>query len=145
MQVGDAFQWLFNASTALFPSTYMHFNQSASPPPLGRAYNSAYVRAITKEAERVVAARGRGRRIKVLPWVWYRYIYKETLLEPADVHTALAGPGAAGADGVLLYEDGLSNPGAHPGWQAERARVQHFVDTVLGPTATALYGRPPLA
>ena len=28
-------------------------------------------------------------------WVWYRYVYKQTMLEPADLHTALAGPGIA--------------------------------------------------
>lgn len=28
--VGDAYQWMFDASTALYPSTYMHYNASVS-------------------------------------------------------------------------------------------------------------------
>ena len=62
------------------------------------------MQAITREAERVNAQRGLGRKkLKVLPWVWYRYISDHvTLLEPVDMRTALAGPGLAGADGVLI-------------------------------------------
>jgi hypothetical protein len=104
--VGDAYQWMFNISTALFPSTYMHFSADTSPPPLGKHYNAEYVAAITREAERVNSNRGEGeKKIKVLPWIWYRYISDHrTLLEPADMKTALAGPGDAGADGVLFCE-----------------------------------------
>jgi hypothetical protein len=77
-----------------------------SPAPLGKQYNTNYVQAITREAERVNAQRGLGRKkLKVLPWVWYRYISDHvTLLEPVDMHTALAGPALAGADGVLFCE-----------------------------------------
>ena len=84
----------------------MHYNASDSPAPLGKNYNTEYVQAITREAERVNAQRGPSRKkLKVLPWVWYRYIFDHvTLLEPADIHTALAGPGLAGADGVLFCE-----------------------------------------
>jgi hypothetical protein len=150
--VGEAFQWMFDASTALYPSTYMHGNASSAPLPLGKDFNNQYVQAIVREAERVNANRktatgGPAPKIKVLPWVWYRYIYKQTLLEPADMHTALAGPGIAGADGVLFYEDGLSW-GPSPAQRSHNKAVQAFVDSVVGPVATKLYaGResPPRA
>ena len=59
----------------------MHGNASSAPPPLGKDFNNQYVRASTREAERVnanrkTAAGGPAPKIKVLPWVWYRYIYK---------------------------------------------------------------------
>jgi hypothetical protein len=113
--------------------------------------NSAYVRAIVREAERVNANRrtaggAPAERIKVLPWVWYRYLRfgtteKKSMLAPRDMHSALAGPGIAGADGVLFYEDGASW-GPSPTQQAQRAVVQGYIDTVVGPTATALYHTP---
>jgi len=147
-QVGDAFQWMFDASTAIFPSTYMHYNSTTCRTVGGynastcATYNLRYVEAITREAQRVNAARGPGRKkLKVLPWVWYRYISDHlTLLEPADMHTALAGPGLAGADGLLFYEDGLSW-GPSPKQKAENKIDQEFIDEVVGPTAEALYGK----
>ena len=71
----------------------------------------------------------------VLPWVWYRYISTRTLLLPEDMHTALAVPGEAGASGVLAYEDGTAQVG-----EPKHAATQAYIDKVLGPTATALYG-----
>ena len=132
---------MFNEATAIFPSTYMHYKNSASPPPLGREYNSHYVQAITREAERVNANRGPTRKpLKVLPWVWFRYISDHrTLLEAADMQTALAGPGVAGADGVLFYEDGLSW-GPSTSQKTQRATVQAYIEKVVGPIATQLYG-----
>ena len=47
-----------------------------------------------------------------------------------DMHTALADPGLAGADG--------KNWGASPAQQAERSVVQWYIDTVAGPSATKL-------
>jgi len=93
------------------------------------------------EAQRVNANRGPARKkLRVLPWVWYRYLSNHvTLLEPADMRTALAGPGLAGADGVLFYEDGLGW-GPSPKQRADNAVVQTYIDRVLGPTAEALYG-----
>eukprot|EP01048_Picozoa_sp_COSAG05_P012599 COSAG05_NODE_1275_length_5306_cov_1.982719_3_plen_201_part_00 len=131
---------MFNISTALFPSTYMHYKGSASPPP-GRSYNTEYVEAIVREAQRVNTNRGADKgMVKVLPWVWYRYISDhKTLLEPEDMHTALASPGIARADGVLFYEDGLSW-GPSAAQKAQNALVQAYIDEVVGPTATQLYG-----
>ena len=60
-----------------------------------------------------------------------------TLLEPEDIHIALAGPGIAGADGVLVYEDGVAQKG-----EPLHDATQRMIDTVFGPTATELYGRP---
>lgn len=69
--VGDAYQWMFDIATAIYPSTYMHYNASSSPAPLGKDYNPQYVQAITREAERVNANRGpTQKKLKVLPWVW---------------------------------------------------------------------------
>jgi|EP01047_Picozoa_sp_COSAG01_P059654 hypothetical protein len=139
-EVGDAYQWMFNASTALFPSTYMHFNQSGSPPP-GLSYNRQFVQSVVAEAERVNNQRGTQLgRVPILPWVWYRYLggdYSSTssLMLPEDVHTALAEPGAAGADGVLVYEDGAAQPG-----MPMFAPTERYMQTVFGPVATALYG-----
>ena len=72
--------------------------------------NSAYVRAIVREAERVNANRrtaggAPAERIKVLPWVWYRYLRfgtteKKSMLAPRDMHSALAGPGTRGSNDV---------------------------------------------
>jgi len=116
------------------------------------------VRAITREALRVNANRPAGlASAPVLPWVWYlsatrhhisvdlicfrfcrsryRYISTRTLLLPEDMHTALAVPGEAGASGVLAYEDGTAQVG-----EPKHAATQAYIDKVLGPTATALYG-----
>ena len=41
--VGDAYQWMFDAATAIYPSTYLHYNATSSPPPLGPRYNSECV------------------------------------------------------------------------------------------------------
>ena len=173
-KVGGELQWMYNTSTALFPSTYMHFNQSASPPP-GRTYNRQIVNAIVAEAERVNSNRGTELgRIPVLPWVWYRYLggnYTSTsslmlpvshalhiqntlfhitshqydlfiylrvvycIVSQEDMHTALAEPGIAGADGVLVYEDGAAQPG-----MPMFAVTEGYMQTVFGPIATALYG-----
>ena len=65
----------------------------------------------------------------------YRYISTRTLLLPEDMHTALAVPGEAGASGVLAYEDGTAQVG-----EPKHAATQAYIDKVLGPTATALYG-----
>ena len=133
---GDAYQWMFDEQTALFPSTYMHYSAEDSPPPLNASYNTHYVRAITREALRVNANRPAGlASAPVLPWVWYRYISTRTLLLPEDMHTALAVPGEAGASGVLAYEDGTAQVG-----EPKHAATQAYIDKVLGPTATALYG-----
>ena len=35
---GDAYQWMFDEQTALFPSTYMHYSAEDSPPPLNASY-----------------------------------------------------------------------------------------------------------
>ena len=51
------------------------------------------------------------------------------------MHTALAVPGEAGASGVLAYEDGTAQVG-----EPKHAATQAYIDKVLGPTATALYG-----
>lgn len=138
--VGDAYQWMFNEQTALFPSTYMHYTQDSSPPPLNASYNIQYVEAITREALRVNDNRPSGlASAPVLPWVWYRYIFDHsTLLLPADMHTALAGPGLVGANGVLMYEDGSAQVG-----EPKHTETQAYIDTVLGPTATSLYGKSP--
>jgi hypothetical protein len=48
---------MFDASTALYSSTYMHGNASSAQLPLGEDFNNQYVRAITREAERVNANR----------------------------------------------------------------------------------------
>jgi hypothetical protein len=78
--VGDAYQWLFDEQTALFPSTYMHFNTSGDETSrlYGLAqpqYNTEYVEAIVTEAQRVNGNRPKNLgRVPVLPWVWYRYI-----------------------------------------------------------------------
>ena len=61
-----------------------------------------------------------------------------TLLEPEDIHIALAGPGIAGADGVLVYEDGVAQKG-----EPLHDATQRMIDTVFGPTATELYGSRP--
>ena len=138
--VGDAYQWMFDEQTALFPSTYMHYTQDGSPPPLNASYNTHFVEAITREALRVNGNRPTGLpSAPVLPWVWYRYISDHTkLLLPADMHTALAGPGAVGAHGVLVYEDGIAQVG-----EPLHLKTQAYIDTVLGPTATSLYGKSP--
>ena len=139
-EVGDAYQWMYNASTALFPSTYMHFNRSASPPP-GRSYNRKLVQSIVAEAERVNNQRGAELgRVPVLPWVWYRYLggnysSASSLMLPEDMHTALAEPSIAGADGVLVYEDGAAQPG-----MPMFALTERYMQTVFGPVATTLYG-----
>lgn len=70
----------------------------------------------------------------------YRYLrgnYSSTtsLLRPPDMHTALAEPSLAGADGILVYEDGGAQPGM-PMFSATEAYMQR----VLGPVAQALYG-----
>ena len=31
---GDAYQWMFDEQTALFPSTYLHYTADDSPPPV---------------------------------------------------------------------------------------------------------------
>ena len=51
------------------------------------------------------------------------------------MHTALAEPGIAGADGVLVYEDGAAQPG-----MPMFAVTERYMQTVFGPIATALYG-----
>ena len=51
------------------------------------------------------------------------------------MHTALAEPGIAGADGVLVYEDGAAQPG-----MPMFAVTEGYMQTVFGPIATALYG-----
>jgi hypothetical protein len=134
--VSDAYQWMVNESTALYPSTYMHFRHTTA-----NSYNnSRYVRDIMREAKRLGAKRGNrgGSRINIMPWVWYRYegqTSPDSLLLRADMHTALAVPSAAGADGLMLYEDG----GAQPG-MSTFGMTQAYMETVLGPIATALYG-----
>ena len=135
--VSDAYQWMVNESTALYPSTYMHFRHTAAS-----SYdNTEYVRDIMRETQRLSANRGKQRgRISIMPWVWYRYeganySSPDSMLLPADMHTALAVPGASGADGLMLYEDG----GAQPGMQNFNI-TQAYMETVLGPVATALYG-----
>lgn len=138
--VGDSYQWMFNEQTALFPSTYMHYTQDGSPPPLNASYNIQYVEAITREALRVNSNRPAGMAsAPVLPWVWYRYLFDHsTLLLPADMHTALAGPGVVGASGVLMYEDGSAQVG-----EPKHLATQAYIDAVIGPTATSLYGEQP--
>jgi hypothetical protein len=125
--VNDAYQWIYDISDALYPSTYMHYNGSRTH------NNSHYVQTLVREAERVnanrkTAAGTHAPRIKVLPWVWYRYLRfgsteKKSLLAPQDMHTALEEPGLAGADGILLYEDGASW-GPSPAQKAANIVVQ---------------------
>ena len=123
----------------------MHYNRSASPP-LGRSYNAEWVRSILREAERVNANRGSELgRIPILPWVWYRYLngnYSSytSLLQPVDMHTALAEPGIAGADGVLVYEDGAAQEG-----MPMFVETDEYMQEVLGPIAAALYGSAKLS
>ena len=142
--INDEFQWIYDASTALFPSTYLHYNGSAAH------NNSAFVQTVVSEAQRVNYKRTNAsgapatKMAKILPWIWYRYdrlgsAEHASLVSPLDMYTALAAPGIAGADGVLLYEDGKSW-GNSPAQKAEKAMVQAYVDTVVGPTAAALYG-----
>ena len=59
----------------------------------------------------------------------------DSLLLQADMHTALEVPSTSGADGLMLYEDG----GAQPG-MGTFDMTQAYMEDVLGPIATALYG-----
>ena len=131
---------MVNESTALYPSTYMRFKGSSS-------YNNTdYVRDIMHEARRVSAKRGKqpytgGDRLSIMPWVWYRYggesnfSSPDSLLLQADMHTALEVPSTSGADGLMLYEDGAAQPG-----MGTFNVTQAYMEAVLGPIATALYG-----
>ena len=62
-------------------------------------------------------------------------ILTDCLCLQEDVHIALAGPGIAGADGVLVYEDGVAQKG-----EPLHDVTQEMIETVFGPVATALYG-----
>ncbi|XP_034235278.1 hyaluronidase-like [Thrips palmi] len=84
-------QWLFNASTALFPSVYL--SQSGRD----RDAEFLFIQAKLKEAKRVA----QGRNV-VYPYLWYRY-RDASFLSDDDLRSSLALPRALGFAGAIMW------------------------------------------
>ena len=123
--LNDEFAWLFEASTAVFPSVYL--GMLPSSPFYSVANNTEYIRQTVAEAIRLSSAE------KVVPVTWTLYDnYPRTpqlqRLSTVDLKTELEVPLMAGANSLLLW--GATSPsqkGLSP------ASLQTYVNEELSP------------
>lgn len=84
-------QWLFNASTALFPSVYLSKS--------GRSSDDQFLFITGKLREALRVAQGRN---YVYPYFWYRY-RDASFLSDDDLRSCLAIPRALGMAGAIVW------------------------------------------
>ncbi|XP_074054113.1 hyaluronidase-3 [Macrotis lagotis] len=116
----DRLRWLWEASTALFPSIYL-------PPGLPHIYRKSYTRHRLQEAFRV-ARFGHSHPLPVLAYTRLTHLGSGRFLSQNDLIRTIGVGVALGVEGVVLWGDlSFSSSG-------EQCRLlQNYLSTILGP------------
>ena len=136
----DALAWLWQASTALFPSVYLTSPKASK---FDGQLTYSYVKSTVAEAVRLrlqaaALVGGRGPAVFALSWYVYNPYPRPAAgtlwqtLTPADLGDVFAGAWSAGADAVLVW----GSVGDAP--PTTTAQLSNYTKVVLGPAATNL-------
>ncbi|XP_049804947.1 hyaluronidase B-like isoform X3 [Schistocerca nitens] len=123
----DGIQWLFDESTALFPSLYLSKSSKSTPEHvpfmLGRLLEA---RRVAQRTPRIVGPR-------IYPYVWYRYHDSTDFLTHEDLYNSLAIPKNLGMNGAIIWG---SSKDVNSKKKCED--LANYVKTELGPTVKNL-------
>ena len=117
----DEIQWLFDSSTALYPSTYLGTWFKNKPAAKDYTWNRI------NEAKRVDSHRPGHTSIPI--YVYNNLVYRKTrdFLVPADINATSGTAAILGASGVVLWADYMDNS------KNICVELSHYVSTKLGP------------
>jgi hyaluronoglucosaminidase len=129
----DDLAWLYDETSALFPSIYLLYGNATAVTNETVAKNRDYVDCQLAEARRVATAAAARTSKPAQPmyaysWSDYYCLYNDTL-RAADAETDFARPAEWGAAGVLVW--GSSNDVAVA---SQCAAIGPFIEETLGPT-----------
>lgn len=124
MQMNDQLCWLFESSSALFPSIYLHEDLSRN--------STLYVKYRLLEAFRL-SKKLDGQFIPVYPYVRITYPHSKMYLNEADVVATVSQSAEQGVAGVVMWGDHLTEM-----TKTDCLEIQTYIDNFLGPVVKNL-------
>ncbi|KAG8225937.1 hypothetical protein J437_LFUL005974 [Ladona fulva] len=118
MSDNDQLSWLYDASSAIFPSIYLEYNK------LTEEEHYEFIYGRIGEAKRVT----RGTSTPVYPYIWYRYRDTPGYLSKVDLFNSLVVPRLLNADGAMIWGSGKDVDSAE-----KCQRLLNYAHNTLGP------------
>ncbi|XP_068670719.1 hyaluronidase-1-like [Montipora capricornis] len=115
----DQVSWLFNSSSALFPSIYLH--------DIGSLNHTSFVKFRLLESFRH-SRKSDGQIIPVYPYIRITYAISQIYLNVADIIATIVQSAEQGAAGVVLWGDHLSEK-----TKTDCIEIKTYIDNFLGP------------